>query len=524
MTPPRSTSARPSRAPRRPFRALAAGLAAVGLLLAGCTLPGASQPSASDGAGDAAATPAPAGLESYYAQKVTWEDCNGGFVCATVQAPLDYEKPDGERIKLALIRERDAVQGRQSLVINPGGPGGSGVSYLRNGGAYSFGEDVRNEYAVVGFDPRGVGESTAVKCLSGKENDQRRAAASIPADEAQVGELLQDSSAYAKACEANSPAGLLGQLGTKNAARDLDIIRNALGDAKLNYLGYSYGTKLGATFAELFPATVGRLVLDGAMDPSLDADAVGGAQAEAFERALDLFLQDCVDGGGCPFAGTASEARAAMTQWVHGLEASPLDLQDGRVFTAFDAVQAILLALYEPRNAPRVTQGLTSAIQDGDATDLMALADLSSDRAEDGSYSNTNDAFTAINCQDYSHGDGNAASILARGKEFEKKAPFFGRYMGYDDACSQWPAAQTEAPAAIKGSADLAPIVIVGTTGDPATPYAWSEALSKQLPNSRVLTWEGEGHTAYGRSNQCVASAVDAFLVKGTLPESGARC
>jgi pimeloyl-ACP methyl ester carboxylesterase len=525
VTSPRPAHPLPFVSPRARIRAFAAGLAAVGLLLTGCTAP--STPSGTSGpstdAAAATSTPAPAGLESLYAQDVTWNNCNDGFECASVQAPLDYEQPGGEKIQLALIRAKGSDAAAASLLVNPGGPGGSGVEYVRNGGNV-LGADVNAAYSVVGFDPRGVGQSTAVKCLDGQETDQRRAAASIPSDTAGVEALLKDSAAYAAACEANSPAGLLAHLDTKTAARDLDLIRAVLGDAKLNYLGYSYGTKLGATYAELFPATVGRLVLDGAMDPSLDSDAVGTAQAKAFERALDLFLKDCLAGDDCPFSGTEAEARAALTTWVHGLETSPLELDDGRVLTAFDAVQAILLALYEPLNAPRVVQALSFAVEHRDGTDLMSLADLSNDRSADGSYSNTNDAFTAINCQDYSRGTADPAAILARGAAFEKAAPFFGRYMGYDDACSQWPTEAAEPPSALKAASDLSPILIVGTTGDPATPYAWAEALSRQLPHSVVLTWEGEGHTAYGRSNQCVVSAVEGYLLSGELPAAGTRC
>jgi len=473
--------------------------------------------------GTAPSAPVPAGLERYYGQQLDFSDCGDGFECATLTVPLDYSEPLAGDIELALIKEPAGRGATAKLVVNPGGPGGSGVQFLRDGGGLGISAGVRQHTELIGFDPRGVGGSTAVKCLSDERTDIRRASALIPQDAAQLDGVLEDAKTFAAACKKNSPAGLLAHVDTASAARDLDVLRSALGERRLDYLGYSYGTKLGATYAELFPSGVGRMVLDGALDPSLDSTEVATGQAEAFERALDLYLEGCLASNACPFTGDVGRAREQLTSWVRQLETRPLPV-DGRVLTALDAVQAILLPLYTPSNGDTLSEALKQAIDDGDAGRLMALADLASDRDDSGHYSNTNEAFVAINCVDYTHGAAGTAAVAGRAKALQARAPFFGRYMGYDDACSEWPQKTVDAPHRLTVDPSVAPVLVVGTTGDPATPYPWAESLAGQLPGSRLLTWKGEGHTAYGRSNSCVSDAVDAYLSDGTLPAEGTSC
>lgn len=506
--------------------AFVAGVAAASLALAACAPPVSQDPSPSPSASQGAKQTAPApALESFYSQDVSWSACEGSYECATVKAPLDYAAPEKDTVSLALIRVKATGKRLGSLLMNPGGPGGSGVSFVSQGGTQSWGSRVRASYDLIGFDPRGVGRSTAVKCFTAEQTDQARETARLPLTPSDIEAGIKESKTLADACLANSPTGLLQHVDTVSSARDMDLLRAVLQDDKLNYLGFSYGTKLGATYAELFPAKVGRMVLDGALDPALESDAVGTGQAVAFERALDLYLQTCLTDSSCPFTGDVAEARKQLTDFVASAEEQPLSTDSERSVPGSEIVAAILLPLYEPAFAPQLTQALVDGVEHQDGTALLGLADLSAERAPDGSYSsNTQEAFVAINCLDYTHGAGTVADVQARAKALSAKAPFFGPYMGFDDNCSQWPAKTVDPPHTLKVADTVAPIVVIGTTGDPATPYQWAGQLVKQLPGSALVTYKGEGHTAYGRSNECIQSAVDDYLVDGSVPASDPQC
>lgn len=480
---------------------------------------GPASPAASGGAEEQ--PPIPEGLERFYSQELDWTACEDTFDCAEVEVPLDYARPDAETIRLALIRKR-GTEPRGTLLVNPGGPGASGVDMVRTGASAMFSADLRSGYDVVGFDPRGVSRSAPVTCQTDAERDaDRQAEWDTSSDEGL--EAAEDASAeYAAACEEQTGVSL-AFVDTVSSARDLDVLRAVNGDARLNYLGYSYGTKLGATYADLFPSNVGRMVLDGALDPSLENEEVTLAQAAAFESEIDAYLEDCLRTEGCPFDGGVDGAKSQLQQLFTDIEANPLTAADGRLVPIGDFVAGFIVPLYENAAWPTLTDALAAAMQ-GDPTPMQALADLGAGRNPDGTYTgNAADAYTAINCLDY-----NMATDLetqeANAVELEEASPTLGGYLAFGGTtCKDWPYPPTGDPEPVSAP-DAAPIVVVGTTGDPATPYEWAVSLNKQLASSVLVTFEGHGHTAYGRSNECIGDAVDAYLLEGTVPTDGLTC
>lgn len=470
----------------------------------------------------------PAGFEEFYAQTLDWTSCEGvdagRYDCTTVTAPLDWSDPEAGTIDLAVIR-RAATHGDAigSLLTNPGGPGASGYDLIAQSASDAVGEAVLDAYDVIGFDPRGVGRSTAVKCLDAKAMDSMLY--DIPADprgsQGWTDELTQRNRDFVNACEAHSE-GILPYITTDNAARDMDLLRGVLGDAKLNYLGYSYGTFLGATYAKLFPERVGRLVLDGAIDPSVSGTDVGTTQAIGFESALRAYMADCLDGGDCPFSGTVDQAMADLGTLLATVDAKPLRNSDGRMLGADTLMTGIIAALYSEDSWSYLTTALAQTLE-GDPSTAFLLADFYNNRDRNGNYSdNSTEAFRAYNCMDYpvdtSQADKDAAQALV-----EQKAPTIAPYWQGVDVCEVWPYPPTGVREKITADG-AAPIVVVGTTNDPATPYAWSESLAAQLSSGVLVTREGEGHTGYNKGNTCVDSAVEGYLIDGTVPQDGLRC
>ena len=517
------------RVPRHPLR-VPAVVAAVVLLLSGCWL--APDPEQSPSAAPSTAEPTfapvdedmPKALARYYRQGVTWTDCGGSFECATVDVPLDYADPGGESISIALKRlpATDPQARLGSLLVNPGGPGGSGIQLVE--AAPDFVSDsVLAAYDVVGFDPRGVGQSTPITCVDDARLDELRAVVHDRTTPEGLAAARADAEELAQACAENT-GELLGYVDTTSATRDMDVLRGVLGDEQLSYLGFSYGTSLGASYADLFPERVGRLVLDGAVDPELDYVELGVQQAEAFERTLRTYVADCQAGEDCPLTGDVDAGLEQLTRFLDLLVGSPLETGTDRPLTQSLAVSGIFLALYDDAYWPILTEALTSALRDGDGSALLFLADLSADRESGGGYSsNSWVAFQAITCVDFPV-DASQAAMDAEAARLREVAPTVGDFFAYGEVtCDVWPIAPVGAP----GRLDVTgtePILVVGTTGDPATPYPWSESLAEQLDGSVLLTFDGEGHTAYGRSNACVQDAVDAYLIEGTLPEAGLVC
>ena len=509
------------------MRSLRLGLVALALAatlpLSGCVswfLPPAASTSTPTGE-DVAAE-----LKPYYGQVLTWSSCGGGMQCATAKAPMDWSDPSAGDIELALVRQ-PATSGNRigSLLVNPGGPGGSGYDFVKDSVDYATDERLQASFDVVGFDPRGVNRSTPVTCYT----DPAELDAYIydivpgePGSDEWLAELGANSKAFGERClELTGP--LLGLVDTPSAARDLDMLRAALGDTTLNYLGYSYGTLLGQVYADLFPDKTGRLVLDGAVDPAATDFEGTATQAKGFESALKAFLADCAGASDCPFSGSVDDSLTEIRALLDNLDASPLRNSDGRQLGSSAMFTAIILPLYNKDNWQYLRQLFTDVFA-GDATYAFQLADNYNGRNEDGTYrDNQTEAFISINCLD-AHGDGDVATMRAEAAELKQLAPVFGPQMSWGGTgCPNWPvpAKRDRAPIVADGSSD---ILVIGTTNDPATPYSWAVTVANTLSKGHLVTYEGEGHTAYNKSNACVNDTVDDFLINGTVPAADPKC
>lgn len=503
--------------------AIIAGLAAASVALSGCLYAMIPEQSSRPSTTSAPDTEGVAeDLLPFYSQELTWTECGVGFDCTDVTAPLDWEDPGKGEITLSVVRHRAEGTPVGSLLTNPGGPGASGVDLILNNLDYAVGSDLIENFDVIGFDPRGVGASTAVTCYDAPQMDEYLygipAAARGTAE--WEAELLDSHKAFAEACDANS-GGILPYITTVNAARDMDLIRAVLGDKQLNYLGYSYGTFLGATYAKLYPEKAGRLVLDGAIDPAVPGLEVGATQALGFESALRAYMQDCLDSGECPFNGTVDEAMTDLGALLASVDSTPLKSGDGRMLGADSLMTAIIAALYSQDNWGYLTQALDEALQ-GDPTSALFLADFYNGR-ENGTYTdNSAEAFRAYNCMDYPVEDDPAAEAAINAK-IAQGAPTIAPYWTGPDSCSVWPYPPTGTRGEIKAEG-AGPILVIGTTNDPATPYEWSESLANQLEEGVLITRVGEGHTGYNKGNACVDDAVEAFLLDDVVPEDGLRC
>ena len=515
--------------PVRP-RSAAAGARALGamvlaMVLASCSLLNTedrSQEPATAKADPSIVASAPAGLEEFYSQEVVWEPCEGEFQCAKVTVPMDYGNPGGDKIQLAALRASSTGKKTGSLLVNPGGPGASGYDFVKDAAGTHFSQAVRDAYDLVGFDPRGVKRSAPVTCMTDAERDAAREVQYDLDSDAGIAEAREDAAELAEKCAAKT-GEVLAHVDTASAAKDMDIIRAVVGDAKLNYLGFSYGTFLGATYADLFPERVGRMVLDGAMDPSLTNEQVTLGQAKAFEGAIRSYAESCLASAECPLSGTVDQAVGQIQDLIQSVEANPLTAEDGRLVTVSTFVSGFIVPLYNDVNWPLLTRALDGAF-DGDPTDMLYLADLGAERQADGNYtSNSTAAFTAINCLDYPM-ESDLAGMKENAAELEEASPTLGRYLAYGGTtCENWPAEPVRTPAPVD-AAGADPILVIGTTGDPATPYEWAVSMTDQLESASLLTYEAQGHTAYSRGDSCVQDAVDSYFIEGTMPDEGTVC
>ncbi|WP_093799802.1 alpha/beta hydrolase [Streptomyces sp. Wb2n-11] len=507
---------------RHLIRTSATALVTAGLLVSGCSS-GGSSPSASASASQEAV---PAALKPYYAQKPKWRECGApGFQCATVKAPLDYKKPEKSDIGLAVSRQKATGPGKRlgSLLVNPGGPGGSAIGYLQAYAAIGYPAPVRARYDMVAVDPRGVGRSEPVECLTGKEMDAYTQVDQTPDDRGETNKLVTSFKNFAAGCEKRS-AEILPHVSTVDSARDMDILRAVLGDEKLNYVGASYGTFLGATYAELFPGRSGRLVLDGAMDPSLPARDLNRDQTAGFETAFQSFAADCVKREDCPLGtGTPDEAGKRLKGFFDELDAEPVPTGESRPLGESLATMGVIAAMYDESGWPQLRESLTRAMG-GDGAGLLALADTYYERSEDGSYANLMYANAAVNCLDLPSAFTGPDQVRTGLPAFEKASPVFGEGFAWTSLnCTYWPTAPTGTPHRIEAEG-AAPIVVVGTTRDPATPYKWAESLADQLASGTLLTYDGDGHTAYGRGSDCIDTAINTYLLEGTPPKNAKKC
>ncbi|MFF7451267.1 MULTISPECIES: alpha/beta fold hydrolase [unclassified Streptomyces] len=470
----------------------------------------------------------PAALSPYYGQKLNWRSCGvPGFECATLKAPLDYGKPDVGDVRLAVSRKKATGSGKAlgSLLVNPGGPGGSAVGYLQAYAGIGYPAEIRARYDMVAVDPRGVARSEPVKCLNGRDMDAYTQTDTTPDDAAETERLVGAYRKFAEGCGARS-AALLRHVSTVEAARDMDILRAALGDERLNYVGASYGTFLGATYAGLFPDRVGRLVLDGAMDPSLPARRLNLDQTAGFETAFRSFARDCVQQSDCPLGKKADDVGGNLKAFFEKLDARPIPTgdADGRRLGESLATTGVIAAMYDEGAWAQLREALTSAMQERDGAGLLALSDSYYERDAGARYSNLMFANAAVNCLDLPAAFSSPDEVREALPEFEKASPVFGAGLAWASLnCAYWPVRPTGEPHRITAEG-AAPIVVVGTTRDPATPYRWARALAAQLTSSRLLTYEGDGHTAYGRGSSCIDAAINAYLLRGAAPAEGKRC
>ena len=502
--------------------------------------------SSTTGPTDGSRGDAPRGLESFYNQDIDWQDCSNEtttFQCGTVTVPVDYEHPDGKTISIAVKKlpalDGDAEHG--SLFLNPGGPGISGVEAVEEK-VSTFPEELRSAYDIIGFDPRGVGQSTPITCWTDDEINQSLNGTSNKIPEIMATDVLfsKDSSAQKRIDRGASNAArcakhsqvpeLLDHVGTRNVARDLDVLRATNGNATLNYLGMSYGTYIGALYADLFPGHVGRTVLDSAMDPSKRlADQIRAEQVTFKEGVLRQYVEHCQAQSACPLTGSTDEAVAQLAAFVDDLDKTPLTAPDSdTTINTQDATDIIQqLAVAQP-DWETLTAMLTPAMTNHDGT-LMIKAKQGSNKSSTMtakaaiSVANTMVASVAVICNDTPDTGGTASELDAQAAAEEKTYPFFGGTSNAMEAyCRGWGHRGTTPPqeARAEGSA---PILVVGITGDTQTLYSWVQNLTGQLDNNRLLTVEGYGHGAFNR-NTCARTAITGFLVNGTMPDEGTTC
>jgi pimeloyl-ACP methyl ester carboxylesterase len=518
-------TSRPSR--RRTPRVVVALLAALLLCVTAACTKTPTAPSISSNAGTKSPTPVAgvdAALQPFYMQVLHWKGCGSGFQCSTLTVPMDYAHPTVRSLHLALIRLPAGDQKHRigSLVINPGGPGGSGVDYARNA-KQAISSAVRKRYDIVGFDPRGVDRSDPVECLTDRETDQFIAADPTPTSPAQIAEAVALAKKLVAGCVQRSGPEL-EFVGTRDAARDMDVMRSALGDPQLYYLGKSYGTFLGATYADEFPTHVGRMVLDGVIDPALTSEQINEGQAQGFELATRSFLADCVKRSSCPLGRDLTTAQQRLRDLLTSLDSRPLPTKDpARPLTEGWGTLGVALPLYDKSYWPLLRAALTQALT-GSGAALLTLADAYAERTSNGRYSdNSNDAIYAVNCQDRSQ-PGGLAGIEQDARTFPAVAPTWGAMLAWGSLpCVYWPNAPTDHPHAISAPGS-GPILVVGTIRDPATPYQWAVSLSRELSDGHLLTYDGDGHTAYRQGSSCVDTVVDRYLLDRTVPPDGKRC
>lgn len=452
-------------------------------------------------------------------QVLNWTDCESGFECATMVVPLNWLEPSGEYLAIALTR-KSGYDLLPPLVINPGGPGASGVSFVQENFDGIGTANLRKNFQLIGFDPRGVGQSEPVTCLDVNLKDQLYYGQSpyefgSSEDIAWSRDLVEK---FAKSCQT---IGFdLAFFNTQQTARDMDLLRQLLGLEKLDYLGYSYGTELGAVYTALFPQNVGKFVLDGAVDPTLGAGATLLNQVVGFDKAFDAYLVDCLSHQGCPFEGDLASAKLQVENFLSGLESRTLPTDFDRELGVTAAIYGIIAALYSQESWIYLNQAMDEALQ-GDGTTMMMLADFYNDRDSSGGYlSNINEANTAISCADSRVSD--AESVYLH-EQILQASELFGKYFSYPElSCVGWPEGKGLIEVDFTRPLSNGPLVI-GTTGDPATPYVQATALSELLDGAKLVTYVGEGHTAYG-SNDCVNEYVEEYLAGNPLAEVDLKC
>jgi pimeloyl-ACP methyl ester carboxylesterase len=481
------------------------------LVLVGCGSNGSSNPATTISTGP------------YVPTGFNWKACDDSastttVQCSTLQVPFDYNNPSAGTFTLyvKLLPAANPTLRIGSMMVNPGGPGFGGSS-LADDASYYFSTDITDHFDIIAWDPRGTGKSTpAVNCVD--DYDQFFGIDSPPDSPEENQALIDASQAFNDECMANS-GEILPYISTQASATDMDSIRQALGEDKISYFGFSYGSELGATWATLFPQTVRAAVFDGAVDPQATSSQEGMAQAGGFEGQLTTFLAACSENSTCAFYN-GGKAEAAFDSLLFALDAKPLVVSKDRTpVTQGVAFTAVAQAMYTDSNWPQLEQALADA-QQGDGSGLLQLYDDYYQRKEDGSYGNELEAFLAISCLD-DPGSTSIKEVEAAVPDYVAVAPRLGANFGYGYSCALWPVKPAiKIDVTGKGAG---PIVVIGTSGDPATPLASTRKMAAALEQGVLLVVEANKHTGYG-ANECINTAVDSYLIDLTVPVNDTIC
>lgn len=468
-------------------------------------------------------------LAVFYEQSLQWRKCTMHLDCATFKVPLDYRKPAGRVITITAARNKASGLARGTLVLNPGGPGGSGIDYIEVA-ADVVTPTLHREFDLVSFDPRGLRRSTPLRCLTDSQTDAFLEVDQTPDNVAEQRALRASAQRLISACQ-RSDKDLMQHVSTVEVARDMDILRGLLKEARLRYLGKSWGTALGQAYAALFPNRTGLFVLDGAVDIRLPLSQASFDQAQAFEVATNRFIDWCLDQGKCVLGKSRLAARNRLIAFIADLDRNPLKTSNpDRPLTEQQSWTAIIGPMYVALGGwDWLNIALVAALEDRNGTELQAINDWFIERNAKGRYAdNGNTLIYAVNCLDRS----GATSLEQAKKEsanWAKRLPVMGRLMAWgDEACARWPYRAQESLAELRVRG-VPPMLIVGTTYDPATPMKWARALQRQIPNAVLLERVGDGHTAYAVNSTCIDKVVDTYLLSRSLtspslPRSGQRC
>ena len=468
---------------------------------------------------------APAGFIQYYEQVANFEKCGDGLYCADISVPMDWTDPTSEPISIATVYRQADSDPMGFILVNPGGPGASGYDLVKESPDYVGTKTLRASWNILGFDPRGVGSSSAVECLTDSEYDDFLYGVTgyELGSEQDLAASATATSEFAAKCQENT-GPLLEFVDTVSAARDMDVLRAVFGQESLNFLGYSYGSFLGTTYATLFPSRVGRFVLDGGIDPTVSDSQQTIVQIQAFEKALQSFLENCEQFEDCPFSNDVPLGQYRIQQFLLELEKEPLQTSSGRELTVWAAITGLIMPLYSESYWPYLSTSFSDAFN-GSGDGFLILADMYNDRNDDGTYAtNLIAANYAIGCLD-SGGVPEMSEIEEKNRQLIEVAPTLGRYWQFGGLrCATWPYPEAASPSnySAKGAP---PIMVIGTTGDPATPYSEAKSLAQEvLSDGFLVTYNGEGHTVYGGDVECINEVVDNFFFTGKLPAKDPNC
>lgn len=453
-------------------------------------------------------------LADYESQELNWRDCYDGYQCSSFKVPVDYEKVDSHSFTLKVLRHQALDQRNKlgSILVNPGGPGGSAIFYAYNA-EYIVSNQINRRYDIVGFDPRGINESGEIRCLTNAEEDAFLSADASDGTASSVAALIAISKDFADKC-AKAAGSKLRHYSTLETAKDMEILRILLNEKKLNYLGKSYGTYLGTLYAALFPESVGRIVLDGAVSPNVSTKEQQLAQAIAFDKALNNFL--------------ASHERLKLSdikKLLSQAATNPMKGSDGRLANQSIVITAIAKTLYDSSDGWNdLNKMLNQAITKRNPEKIFKQADDYNNRDSNGNYySNQTDISIMINCLDWKEPRTVEEMALDRA-EFIKAAPIFGPFLNFAGLpCKYWKA-KPQLPTMPLKNIDTLPILVIGVTNDPATPYKWAQDLTKVFTNAKLLTLDGDGHTGHSQGNKCIDSVVDSYFLTGKIAQEPLIC